>query len=234
VVKRAEVTRRPSEVLPHWDDGRVFECLRKAPEDAQVRILQTWIPEKEQLCHRLEDLILEHGKRFSLQIMLMHPGAPRPAGDDLLDARMWHRDETRDYARSQIIDTAERFLSLQDKVDRGLAQQSARLNLSVRLYRFMPFGPLYQIGDRLFVGHYHPTRSSATAPMLEIRGGSGPVWRAFQSAFTEVWEEAEEVVDAREGELVVQAPRPAGPDHHGDVVGGPLRRPSAAAQPSQP
>jgi hypothetical protein len=201
-----EVTRRPVSVRNHWNNGRVYECLRNAAPTAHVRILQTWIPEREQLFQRLEDLIVHHDKRFTIEVMLLHPGEPDGTAAELLGARLRHRFETLDEGRSHIVGTAAGLLALKDKVNQALKEKGAHINMSVKCYRFLPFGPVYEIGGHIFVGFYLSSRGSVNAPVLEIRRGSGPMWQAFHSVFGEPWDGADEVVAVQEGRLVFATP----------------------------
>jgi hypothetical protein len=44
----------------------------------------------------------------------------------------------------------------------------------------------------------------------------------LHSAFIDAWEKAEEVVEIRDGQVLLEAPRLAAPDPHGEILGGPV------------
>ena len=199
---------RPASLISRWDTQRVKRALQSAREDATIRILQTWVPEVEELCPFLEDLLTRKGKRFRVEIMLMDPGERDPDSDaDLLSARTRHRpQETRSSARGHILRSANHFLQVKERVDEHWAEESRALNLSVRWYRFMPFGPIYQVGDRrLFVGFYPPHASSLDAPMLELRDNKSDLWESFEPAFTKAWHKAAPVPRIGEEPLAIRA-----------------------------
>jgi hypothetical protein len=181
--------KRPASLIARWDSKRVKKALTSAPEDATIRILQTWVPDVEDLTPFLEGLLIRKGKRFRIEIMLMDPGELEADSDaDLLSARTRHRQETRSSARAEIVRSANHFRQMKEKVDKHWVKENRTLNLSVRWYRFMPFGPIYQVGDRrLFVGFYPPHASSLDAPMLELRSNRSELWESFQAAFIEAW-----------------------------------------------
>ena len=194
---------RAMSIHPEWDSRRINEALRSAPADATVRIMQTWVPEREQLFPLLERLLTQEQKSFELEVLLIHPGASDPDPLDLVAARVTRRDESRAHARSQIVATTEHLFKMKRRIDEARAGKLLPVQLSVRCHRTLPFGPIYQIGtDRLFVGLYLPTRSSLHAPMFEIRRTDSDYWQTFEQAFTDPWNTADEVAGVEHGDLV--------------------------------
>jgi hypothetical protein len=191
----AEVSAGRAVVHRQWSHERILRALAKAPETATVRILQTWFPE-EDFIDRLAQLYTDHGKRFHLRILLM---SCDPSGvNDVLAARVRLRWIERSKAAADIIQTRDGLFRLKDNVEialRRLTQEDSRLetvDLKVKFYDFMPFGPIYRIGDEvMFVGFYLNHASSAYGPMMEVRKKRSPqVWQIFESNFNNGWNDA--------------------------------------------
>ena len=179
----------PSRLLDRWDDSRVEAALRQAEPGTRIRILETWLPGIETLAPKL----IDKEKRFKLQVLLMSPG-PRVASDgsiDLLNARIQHREDVdRAPARHEIIKTISVLRSRNKEV--GSASE-----LEIKVYTFLPFGPLYEIGDRLFAGVYPVDRPSERGPMLLIdrapRRPPTEMWSLFDTQFNTGWNAAKTV-----------------------------------------
>jgi hypothetical protein len=180
-------------VLPEWDDAKVRDALREAAPGSHIRILETWLPHHETLAR----LLIDKDKDFVLQVLLMNPGPREPDGD-LLGARMQHRTEDFDRAgaRRHVLDTIETLLNKKKAVE----DQSDRVvNLKIRVYTFLPFGPLYDIGGRLFVGLYPAHCASEYGPMLLIEERASDLWSLFDTHFKAGWGGAREVVECDAG-----------------------------------
>jgi hypothetical protein len=97
------------------------------------------------------------------------------------------------------------LIQLKRHVDAVWEEQymGAKLDLSIRSYGFMPFGPLYQVdNERMFVGFYVNFESSAHAPMLVIPDCRSRTWKVFTRHFEEGWAAASRVVGCDERGVV--------------------------------
>lgn len=159
-----------------WDDNFIRRVIEKAPQDATIRILQTWIPDKEILCPFLKELLKED-KKFNIELLLMDHQS-----DFLLKSRTALRTEDHEHAEQQIKDTIKQFMLMEDEVNKVWERKrnGAKVNFKIELYDFLPFGPIYQIGEEyLFIGFYINFASSATGPMLIIRNNESKLWKLF-------------------------------------------------------
>lgn len=83
-----------------------------------------------------------------------------------------------------------RFEGMKTKIPLNVkTKRKVQVDLDVRLYDHMPFGPIYQIGDEImYVGFFVNFETSSDAPMLEIRNTPGNRWwRQFEREFSEAW-----------------------------------------------
>jgi len=183
-------------VRPRWSQDRIMRALRRAPADTTVQILQTWIPE-EDFIDQLRHLYLYDAKRFRLRVMLMNPN--EQGTNDVLAARVKLRRITRDDAARQINQTRDGLVRLKQQVDQKLNQlvqsheDQHAVDLQIRFYNFLPFGPVYRIGeDVMFVGFYLNHTSSIFGPMIEIRQKQSPeLWRVLEHNLSEGWRVSE-------------------------------------------
>lgn len=193
-------TVEPRSVIVHgqWSLDRIKEALHRAPPDATIQILQTWIPDEE-FIDCLRELFIHDDKRFDLRVLLL--GADKSAdADDLLAARVRLRDTGRDTGAQEIHLTLQRLTRLKRTVDLAWKEAAGRraktptLDMEIRLYDFLPFGPIYCIGDDvMFVGFYINYDTSNAAPMLEVRRTpNSRVWRTFERNFDEGWEHSKQ------------------------------------------
>jgi hypothetical protein len=200
---------------PYEDDIRVFEVwkksyhhinetLEKAPEDATIRIIQTWLPDLEEFIVDIKNLLTEteNHKRFKFQVLLIDH-------DDcnLLNARVKHRTETCESAIKKIQESISQFVKLKDDVDKAWEKEwiesgkrgstltrKPELELEICLYNFLPFGSYYQIGDKvMFVGFYLNHCSSIHGPMVKINDTAKSAWQRFENHFTIGWEKARKI-----------------------------------------
>jgi hypothetical protein len=189
------ITVGPRGVIFHaqWSQGKILNSLSKAPADSIIWILQTWIPE-EDFADYLQRMYRDEGKRFELQIMLMDP---TPQGDnDVLAARVKLRWIERAKAAENINDTINRLVRLKGELEATLnnAPRSRKLtetvDLTIKLYDFMPFGPVYKIGENvMYIGFYLNNSSSIAGPMIEIRRIRSPkLWRIFEQNLLNGWD----------------------------------------------
>ncbi|MGB2698684.1 MAG: hypothetical protein WBD28_12620 [Candidatus Zixiibacteriota bacterium] len=190
-------------IISEWDNNLLERTLKFAPQKSKIRILQTWFPDYQRLCPFLERLLIDNGKQFSFEILLMDPGEA-DSNDDLLAARILHRLEDRRHAREQIHATIKRLLGMKQRVDDnwGKRYKGTKLDIDIRLYKFMPFGPIYQIGEKcLFVGFYPNYDSSVIAPMLVIRDANLKIWIRFEDNFKTGWKYAMKVNELKNGKI---------------------------------
>jgi hypothetical protein len=197
IVTHPAFHRRPR-VLEKWDYSKIEAALRDAPPRSRVRVLETWLPHVETLAPRL----IDKDKDFSLQVLLMNPGSPDSDGD-LLASRVEHRDDfDRREASNSVIEAINILVKRRKTVQ---AQTDSTVDAKIRLYTFLPFGPFYDIGGRLFVGIYPAHTASEDGPMFIVsrpagqsgdsRSGDNRFWNLLDRHFQAGWEGAEEVLD---------------------------------------
>ncbi len=175
-----------------WDPEEVFKALKEIPPTGTVRILQTWLPDAETFVPELENLLTKGGKQFQLHIMLMDFNKATISKPDVLLARVKHRPEGRDDASARIKGTIDALIMMKSRVDDTWQRErnGATLDLQIRLYNFLPFGPIYQIGSVMFLGFYLNHSSSANAPMIKLTTHDSNNWTIFQQHFEIGWKDA--------------------------------------------
>ena len=177
-------------MIPKWDDKLIKDAIQSAPNNSTIRILQTWLPDKEYFCPILERLLMESEKQFRLEVLLMNSDE----SNNLLDARIKLRSETRNHAQHEIHATITRLAQMKQRVDAVWEKKysGAKLNLKIRSYEFMPFGPYYQIGkNKIFLGFYLNYDSSVHGPMLVISNSKSEIWTSFEQNFVKGWKDAQ-------------------------------------------
>ncbi|MCK4763857.1 MAG: DUF4147 domain-containing protein [Candidatus Aminicenantes bacterium] len=190
-------------VFEVWKDScrQLYEALEKAPEHATIRIIQTWFPDIEDfIIHLVKLLTAKNGKQFRLEILLMnnkkYSNEEQTECLDILDARVSHRIENRERAIGEIDESIKQLIKLKELVDENweINKVGKTLDLIIRKYHFLPFGPFYQIGDEvMFVGFYLNYCSSIHAPMIKIRRIAREAWNRFKEHFDIGWEKSYEV-----------------------------------------
>ncbi|HEX6685605.1 MAG TPA: hypothetical protein VF062_22710 [Candidatus Limnocylindrales bacterium] len=188
------IRRRAVIVHDRWNHHRIHRAMERAPSDAVVRIQQTWFPE-EDFIMKLQDLL--HGeKRFDLRILLLDPARDEEGQAGLVAARVLLRGLKVVSAVDEVRTTIAGLIRMKESVDkhhRGRVAAGGKppvVDLEVRLYSFMPFGPIYQIAeDVMFVGLFLNYATSAEGPMLEVRntGSGNRLWRILEHHFDEGW-----------------------------------------------
>ena len=178
----------------------IYEALKKAPQDATIRIIQTWFPDLEDFIEELRMLLTKKNKRFKFQILLInHDPGKKDEHFDLLKARIRCRKETRESAVKKITDSIAQFVDLKKNVENVWKKSKAEnnslnLDLEIRQYDFLPFGPYYQIGDKeMFVGFYLNYCSSVNAPMVRILPTAKTAWDRFENHFNIGWESSTKI-----------------------------------------
>jgi hypothetical protein len=180
-------------VRNEWSWPKVKRAMERAPETATVQILQTWFPE-EDFFHCLKHLYRDVGKRFHLRIMLMNPN--RQGVTDVLTARLKLRHIERAKAAREINQEIDHLCAFKKEIEETVFRAarssgySETVDLEIRLYDFLPFGPIYRIGEEvIFVGLYLNYTSSVAGPMLEIRKNRSPdLWRILEDEFDKGWD----------------------------------------------
>jgi hypothetical protein len=190
--------QQPVVVHRQWDTQRVVSSLKAAQPDATIRILQTWFPE-EDFFDSLRDRFIKDKKRFALRVLLLDAEINPERTDDLLEKRVLLRgDFNRDKAIEEILTTIGRLVHLKKTVDEQWRRDATpgvrvqALDLEIRRYGFLPFGPIYQVGpDVMYVGFYLSYTTSLYAPMLEVRNtGDNELWEKFQQQLDKGWSDA--------------------------------------------
>ena len=183
-------------LISRWDDEMIRRTIKSAPSKSTIRILQTWIPDKEIFCPDFEEMLIDGDKQFRLKILLMNVCETGTEINDLLDARVRLRKEDRDYAKQQINTTVSLLMQTKQHIDKAWENKysGAKFDLEIRSYKFMPFGPIYQIGkSHIFIGFYLNFESSVHGPMLVIRNPKSRIWKIFEENFTRGWEDSEKI-----------------------------------------
>jgi hypothetical protein len=189
-----------------WNAARVEKAIRAARDDVTIRLMQTWIPEREYLFPYLERLLVRENRRFKLEVLLVDPSQSDAPADDLVAARVRLRELTSERARADIVATIEDLFHMKSAVDQARRGKHPDLDLTVKCHRVLPPGPIYQVGgERMFIGFYPPTRSSLHAPMLEIRREDCDYWHTFQQAFEATWRDADTVETVEDGAVVLKS-----------------------------
>lgn len=180
-------------LISRWDDSLIKKALRAAPPKTKIRILQTWLPDREHFCAFLRDLLLFEGKQFKIEILLM---TTEKKYDEILKARIALRGEDYMAGENNINGTINLLKRLKNEVDKKWKEEGigAQLDLKIRCYHFLPFGSMYQIGEsHFFIGFYINFDSSIYAPMVIIRDPRSRIWKLFNEDFDKGWEQSKEV-----------------------------------------
>jgi hypothetical protein len=189
------VERRQRPVIVHdrWDTRRVCDAMRHASDDAVIRIRQTWVPD-ESFINTVRELLVDDGKRFKLDVLLIDPtGGDSARPSPLLSARVKLRDDlTAEQAVGEVRSTLRRFGAMEGGLTNPKSQRRVNVDIDIRLYDSMPFGPIYRVGDDvMFVGFFICFETSEDGPMLEIRNTPrNRWWRQFDREFDEAWSAA--------------------------------------------
>jgi hypothetical protein len=160
--------------------SELYEALGKASYNTKIRIIQTWFPDPEYFIEELENIINDHSKRFEFQVLLINENSEF----NILGARIKYRKESRERAIEKIKETIEKLKEI----------ERLTLKLEIGVYDFLPFGPLYQVGNEvMFVGFYLNYCSSIHAPMLKINNTASKAWRRFEKHFEIGWENSKKI-----------------------------------------
>ena len=125
----------------------------------------------------------------------MNPEEEGP--NDVLTARVKLRGIERSKAANDIAHSRDSLLRLKKDVDKKLSElaragrgRAETMDLEIRLYDFMPFGPIYKIGEQvMFIGLYVNDTSSIFGPMIEIRQSRSPeLWHDLERSLSNGWD----------------------------------------------
>lgn len=182
----------------------IERALASAPLASRVRVLGNWELPHQGLRTYLASLLKDKGKEFNLEILLMDVGETDDPCGDLLDAAISLRAEDRMLARARFNAAIARLIAMKENVDRvwrGI-YPGRELALEIRSYRFMPFGPILQVGkSHLFAGLYLNQDSSECGPMLVLRDPNSFAWRVLEESFKRGWREGSEEVVFADGQV---------------------------------
>lgn len=187
----------------HWNMNVMLEALEAAPDGTTVSILQTWFPDREVFFPRLSQLLTRSSKSFKLRILLLDPASTGQEDTGLVAARVMTRaDLNRAEALDEIGASIASLGRMRRAVEGSWQEQDRRnpvLDIRLKLYRFMPFGPLYRFshrdldtGDRwgrMYAGFYVNYGSGFSGPMMELADRpSNSVWLPLSEQFDHGWE----------------------------------------------
>jgi hypothetical protein len=185
---------KPVMVHPEWSYDIICGEMRKAPSDATIRIMQTWFP-YEKFIPTLRDMYLDHGKTFEVDVLLMDPGPDRANPSELLASRVMLRGISTADAVKEVEFTRDSLIRMKHEVElsrnkvNSRSRRSQNVDLEIRFYNFMPFGPIYQIGEEvMFVGFFLNFGTSSEGSMIEVRNTKGNrLWRQLKKQFDDGW-----------------------------------------------
>lgn len=168
---------------PIWDRQRIVQLVRAAPSGSSIRIIQTWLGDRESLVPVLREEIIAKKKKFSIQVLLMNPR--RKA---LLDARALLRRETTAEIRANIQNTVSAFAAFSAELADAKADSNGS-SVEVRFFDHIPFGPYFEVGDKMLLGFYLSNESSQFAPMVEVQTKDCRESKVFRESFQLAWEQ---------------------------------------------
>jgi hypothetical protein len=188
--------RSPAEFFEEWsaaEADQLYKAIKEAETGTTLRIQQTWWADREKIIPHLEE-VLRSGRRLTLQALLLDTDPDDGGRDtdehhpDVLAARVKLRWATCAKATGWVQDTVRDLKRLRANASPG------RLDLQIRVYDFLPFGPLYQVGEStIFVGFYLNDRSSINGPMVKITDRESYCWKTFRHQFDTGWDNAKSI-----------------------------------------
>jgi hypothetical protein len=193
---------QPIVIRGRWNSHEIRRSLQHASDVETIRILNTWLPDVEGFVATLRELLTQHGKRFQIRVLLMAANEGSDVQPGLLTARVRLRDMSADEAAQHILETKGALVKLKSQVDAYWAdgRDGRTLDLQIRMYDHLPFGPLYQIGENvIYAGFFLNDNTSEHAPMLRIMNCPGGIrddaitnrhWNLFVEQLNKAWENA--------------------------------------------
>jgi len=191
-------------IVSEWDPRLLRRALTDAAPHATISIIQTSIPDITSLIGLLEDLLTNKDKYFQLRLLLLDYENAR----EVLVARVMYRVETPDTHVAEIKAQIDQFIRLKQRVDahwRG-SRSGAKLSLEIRLYSFLPFGSVFQIGtDAIFSGLFWNWTSSINGPMIAATDQKSKMWICLEKHVTTGWDSARRVFPVQDGDDLTRA-----------------------------
>jgi hypothetical protein len=176
-------------IIDEWKADLLHRSLANATPDSTIRVIQTSVPDITRLIGLLEDLLIHKEKRFRLRILLLDYENAR----EVLAARVQFRMETPEIHIAEVRADIDQFIRLKQRVDKEWieSRSGAKLDLQIRLYTFLPFGSVFQIGEeRIFSGLFWNWTSSINGPMIVATDKKSKIWKCFEKHLTAGWEGA--------------------------------------------
>jgi hypothetical protein len=186
------IARAGTRVIDEWNSEVLHRSLREAAPGSTIRVLQTSIPDATRFIGLLEDLLVHKNKQFRLRILLLD----YETAHELLAARVKLRVETAEIHVAEVRAAVDQLIRLKQRVDADWkeSKSGARLDLQIRLYSFLPFGSVFQIGDeQFFSGLFWNWTSSVNGPMIAVTDRASRTWKCFERHLTDGWADARPV-----------------------------------------
>lgn len=206
---------KPVIILDNWDPQLLYQAFRDADPNATIRILQTSIPDFTALLGILEDLLTRQNKQFRFRVLLLD----YEKALNVLEARMRYRVEKAAAHAAEIQTQVEQFIAFKQRVDAAWLEPrtGAQLSLEIRLYSFLPFGSVFEIGaEKVFSGIFWNWTSSVNGPMIVVADHKSKTWSCFSKQLDFGWQDARSIfpqastVTAQAGSAEVKKPEPGG------------------------
>ena len=176
-------------ILDRWDPQVLYQAFRDADPNATIRILQTSIPDFTPLFGVLEDLLTRQDKQFRFRILLLD----YEKAVNILEARMRYRVEKAAAHAAEIQAQVEQLIAFKQRVDAAWLEprSGAQLTLEIRLYSFLPFGSVFEIGkEKVFSGIFWNWTSSVNGPMIVVSDNKSKTWSCFAKQLDFGWQDA--------------------------------------------
>ena len=179
-------------VCPKWNAEFLHRAILEVASGSKLRILQTSIPDVTRLIGVLEELLIQKKNPVRLHLLLLdHAQAAA-----VLAARVELRVEKADSHTQEVKTNIEQFVALKQRVDAAWAESmnGAKLDLQIRLYTFLPFGSVFQIGRECIIsGLFWNWTSSINGPMIVVTDNNSNTWKYFEQQIDVGWRSARQV-----------------------------------------
>lgn len=178
-------------ILNRWNAEVLHRALQRTASGSTIRILQTSVPDVTKLIGVLEELLLQKNPLHLHLLLLDHEQAPA-----VLAARVQLRVEKAAAHTQEVKTNIEQFIALKQRVDAAWRESmnGATLDLQIRLYTFLPFGSVFQIGqERIISGLFWNWTSSVNGPMIVVSDKDSKAWKCFEQQLNTGWKNARPV-----------------------------------------
>ena len=179
-------------ILDSWAPQCLYQAFRDADPNATIRILQTSIPDFTPLFGVLEDLLIRQNKQFRFRILLLD----YEKAVNILEARMRYRVEKATAHATEIQAQVDQLIAFKRRVDAAWLgpRSGAQLSLEIRLYSFLPFGSVFEIGtEKVFSGAFWNWTSSVNGPMMVVSDNKSKTWSCFAKQLDFGWQDARSI-----------------------------------------